>query len=125
MENGESHATPAVEGAARKRRALRNALYELEEAISSPVHPVDEWRLAVAEKLEGLDGAFQDHVGETERTGGIYDEMEAMTHIVSKARRLRDEHPSLRRALDEQMERFGAPFPADTDLAGFATTSSA
>lgn len=116
MANGETQATPAVEGAARKRRALRNALYALEEAISSHANSTDEWRLAVKEKLDGLDGAFQDHVDETERTGGLYDEMEEMTHVVSKARRLREDHPSIRRALDEQLERFADPFPADADL---------
>ncbi len=114
----ESQPSPALEAAARRRRELRDALMSLEDAISSPVRTPESWRELVAGRLDALDRAFADHVTETEREGGLYDEVEAMdVHVTSRARRLREEHPVLRRNIDDMVARFAAPFPEGTDLA--------
>jgi hypothetical protein len=113
----EPHASPALEAAARRRRELRAALISLEEAISSPVRTPESWRLFVAERLGALQHAFADHVAETERPGGLYDELEDMDmHVVSTARRLREEHPQLGVVIEAEMTRFSVPFPDGTDL---------
>jgi hypothetical protein len=110
--------SPALEGAARRRRKLRDALFALEEGISSPVRTPEAWRQLVASRLDGLDQAFADHVTETERPGGLYDELEEMdVHITSRARRLREDHPALRRNVDEALALVHEPFPPETDLA--------
>jgi hypothetical protein len=115
--SSEPHPSPALEAAARRRRELRDALFSLEEAISSPVRTPESWRAFVAERLDALQHAFDEHVAETEGAGGLYDELEEMDiNVVSTARRLREEHPQLRALIEAQMARFSAPFPEGADL---------
>jgi hypothetical protein len=113
----EQQATQALEAAARRRRALRDALFALEEAISSPDIDAERWRLGVDARLTALRDAFADHVAETEAPGGLYDEMETIApHVQGKARRLREEHPPIAVAIGDLIDRFAAPFAAGTDL---------
>ena len=115
--NQEHQATQALEAAARRRRELRDALVQLEEASSSPSQDSERWRESVAGRLAALREAFAEHVAETEAPGGLYDEMEEIApHVQGKARRLREEHPPLMGAIDEAIAHFAGPFPAGTDL---------
>jgi hypothetical protein len=109
----EPQPTPALEVAARRRRELREALVAFEDAISSPIRDRVAWRAEVADALEALGHAFEDHVAATEAPGGLYDEMrETAPHLGAKARRLREEHPQITAALAAAVPRLGAP-PAD------------
>lgn len=109
----EPHPTPALEAAARRRRELREALVAFEDALSSPIGDRVSWRAEVADALEALGHAFQDHVSETEATGGLYDEMRDIApQLGAKAGRLREEHPAITAALAEASARLAAP-PAD------------
>ena len=115
--NQEHQATQALEAAARRRRELRDALMELENAVSSPAQDSERWREGVAARLAALREAFADHVAETEGTGGLYDEMEDIApHVQGKARRLREEHPPLTSAIIDAVARFAAPLPEGADL---------
>jgi chromosome segregation ATPase len=115
--NQEHQATQALEAAARRRRELRDAIFELENAISSPVRDVETWRQGVAARLAALTEAFGEHVAETEGAGGLYDEMEDIApHVQGKARRLREEHPPLKAAIAEATARFDLAIPDGTDL---------
>lgn len=109
----EAHPTPALEAAALLRRELREALIAFEDALASPVRDRETWRAEVAEALESLDQAFEDHVTATEAPEGLYAEMRATSpHLGTKANRLRDEHPEITAALVEASARLAAP-PAD------------
>ncbi len=111
------HPSHALEAAARRRRELRDALFALEESISSPVRTPENWRLDVASHLESLQHAFADHVAETEGPGGLYEEVEDVAvNAAPKARRLREEHPPLAAAIAAAVTRFETEFPADADL---------
>ena len=100
--NVEHQATQALEAAARRRRELRDALMALEDTVASSVHDADRWRRLVAARITALGEAFAEHVAETEAPGGLYDEMEEVApHMQGKARRLREEHPPLTRAIAE------------------------
>lgn len=113
----EPQPTPALEAAARRRRELREALVEFEGAISSPVRDRETWRTEVADHLEMLSNAFAVHVEETERSGGLYDEMaETAPHVAAKARRLRAEHPPIGTALAAAVSRLSPPLAADADV---------
>ena len=92
--------TPALEAAARVRRELREALIAFEGALASPVGDREPWRADVADALDALQRAFEDHVIETEGPAGLYAEMEEVApHVHAKARRLREEHPPITAAL--------------------------
>ena len=105
--------TPALEAAARRRRELREALVAFEDALSSPIGDRVTWRAEVADALETLGHAFEDHVKETEARGGLYDEMSDIApHVGAKASRLREEHPAITAALVAASTRLAAP-PAD------------
>lgn len=115
--NQEHHATQALDAAAQRRRALRDALVALEDAISSPSRDAEAWREGVAVRLAALRDAFAEHVAETEGPGGLYDEMEEIApHVQGKARRLREEHPPLTGAIGDAVARFAGPFAEGTDL---------
>jgi hypothetical protein len=115
--NEEHQATQALEAAARRRRELRDALVELENAVSSPALDAEHWRDGVAARLVALREAFAEHVAETEGPGGLYDEMEEIApHVRAKARRLREEHTPLSSAVVDSQGRFAEPFPEGTDF---------
>ncbi len=115
--NQEHQATQALEAAARRRRELRDALVELENAVSSPARDSERWREGVAARLAVLREAFADHVAETEGAGGLYDEMEDIApHVQGKARRLREEHPPLTSAIIDTVARFAEPLPEGADF---------
>jgi hypothetical protein len=106
--------TPALEAAARRRRELREALVTFEDALASPIRDREAWRLEVIDALEGLRRAFGIHVTETEGPNGLYAEMEEIaSHVAAKARRLREEHPTIAAALAEAGKRLDEPLPDD------------
>jgi len=115
--NQEHPTTQALEAAARRRRELQDAVVALEDELSSPRRGAGPWREGVAARLAALRDAFGEHVAETEGAGGLYDEMEEIApHVRGRARRLREEHPPLTRAIADALARFAGPLPEGTDL---------
>jgi hypothetical protein len=113
----EPQPSPALVAAARRRRELREALVALEDAISSPFRDLGSWRDAVAERLGTLQAAFAVHVEETERPGGLYDEMSLeASHVAGRAGRLRAEHPAITAALADAMNRLESPLESEADV---------
>jgi hypothetical protein len=109
----EPQPTPALEAAARRRRELREALVAFEDALASPIRDRVTWRAEVADALEALGDAFEDHVAETEARGGLYEEMRDIApQLGAKAGRLREEHPAITAALAQASVRLAIP-PAD------------
>mgnify|MGYP003525684586 FL=1 len=90
--------SPTLAETARRRADLRDALVDVEQAISRPaVGREPEWTKGVVLRLEGLAHAIQEHVEITERPEGLYDEISTQApHLATKIDRLREEHPVLR-----------------------------
>ncbi len=91
---------PTLAETARRRADLRDALVDVEQAISRPaVGREPDWAKEVVLRLEGLAHAIDEHIEITERTEGLYDEISAKApHLATKMDRLREEHPALREA---------------------------
>jgi hypothetical protein len=90
--------SPTLAETARRRADLRDALVDVEQAISRPaVGREPEWTKGVVLRLEGLAHAIEEHVEITERREGLYDEISTKApHLATKIDRLREEHPVLR-----------------------------
>ena len=90
--------SPTLAETARRRADLRDALVDVEQAISRPaVGREPEWTKGVVLRLEGLAHAIQEHVEITVRPEGLYDEISTKApHLATKIDRLREEHPVLR-----------------------------
>lgn len=90
--------SPTLAETARRRADLRDALVDVEQAISRPaVGREPEWTKGVVLRLEGLAHAIEEHVEITERMEGLYDEISTKApHLATKIDRLREEHPVLR-----------------------------
>jgi len=90
--------SPTLAETARRRADLRDALVDVEQAISRPaVGREPEWTKGVVLRLEGLAHAIEEHVEITERPEGLYDEISTKApHLATKIDRLREEHPVLR-----------------------------
>lgn len=90
-------AQPAgVEGAHRRREALRHAMVVLEDASSAPVGDRSQWCARLAEALVVAQDTIAEHVRETEAPEGMYDQLEeGHEWLHTKVQRLRDEHPVL------------------------------
>jgi hypothetical protein len=109
--------SPALETARRRRVALHDALVRLETEISSPGRGREgEWAGDVTKALANLHVAFDEHIEATERPGGLYEEiLENSPRLAGQVRRLQDEHPTIRDAIDEAIERVSGPID-DEDL---------
>lgn len=104
----------ALEAAARRRRELREALAEFEDALASPIRDREAWRVEVTGALDGLTRAFEIHVVETEAPDGLYAEMEETApHLAAKAGRLREEHPQITSALADGRQSLEDPLSDD------------
>jgi hypothetical protein len=90
--------SPTLAETARRRADLRDALVDVEQAISRPaVGREPEWTKGVVLRLEGLAHAIEEHVEITERPEGLYDAISTKApHLATKIDRLREEHPVLR-----------------------------
>ena len=109
--------TPALEAAARRRRELREALVDFEDALASPWGDIEGWRREVTEHFEALRQAFAVHVAETEHPGGLYDEMAQLApHVAARAKRLRADHPRIIEALAEGAARLQGPLASEADV---------
>jgi hypothetical protein len=112
----EPQPTPALEAAARRRRELRGALVDFEEALASPILDREAWRTEVSGALDALATAFAVHVAETEAPAGLYQEMAGIApHLSAKARRLREEHPQVGAALVDASRRLGGPLADEAE----------
>ena len=98
MPESDDHLSPTLAETARRRADLRDALVDVEQAISRPaVGREPEWTKGVVLRLEGLAHAIEEHVEITERPEGLYDEISTKApHLATKIDRLREEHPVLR-----------------------------
>jgi hypothetical protein len=98
MPDPDDDLSPTLAETARRRADLRDALVDVEQAISRPaVGREPEWTKGVVLRLEGLAHAIEEHVEITERPEGLYDEISTKApHLATKMDRLREEHPVLR-----------------------------
>ena len=85
-----------VEGAHRRREALRAAMLVLEDAITHPITDHDAWCQRVGEALAVAATTITDHINETEAPGGMYDQLvEGHERLHNRVEALRAEHPEL------------------------------
>ena len=98
MPDPDEDLSPTLAETARRRADLREALVDVEQAISRPaVGREHDWAKGVQIRLEGLAHAIDEHIEITERPDGLYDEISAKApHLTTKMDRLREEHPLLR-----------------------------
>jgi hypothetical protein len=99
--------TPALEEARRRRADLHASLVKAEEAVSGPAAGrADQWASRVINRLSGLREALDEHVEATERRGGLYDEITGRApRLANAVERLKAEHPEMRRATTQMIER--------------------
>lgn len=92
--------TPTLAETARRRADLRQALVQVEQAISSPaVGRETDWTKEVVRGLQDLGHTLQEHIEVTERTGGLYEEItQRAPRLSGKIELLREEHPEIRDA---------------------------
>ena len=98
MPDPDDDLSPTLAETARRRADLREALVDVEQAISRPaVGRETDWAKEVVLRLEGLAHAIDEHIEITERPEGLYDEISSKAPRLSiKIDRLRAEHPVLR-----------------------------
>ena len=120
MPDPDEDLSPTLAETARRRADLREALVDVEQAISRPaVGREPDWAKGVLLRLEALAHAIDEHIEITERTEGLYDEISAKApHLATKMDRLREEHPVLRertRALVAKLQgtKIGPAWPLD------------
>jgi hypothetical protein len=118
MPDAETDHPRAFREARQRRGELRNALVRLEEEISSPARGrVPDWAADVAKSLSTLGDAFDIHIDITERPGGLYEEiLETSPRMEGQVRRLRDEHPVIREAIAQHLDRLSGPIDGDWPL---------
>jgi hypothetical protein len=107
MTEPEQEGTPTLEEAARRRADLHRALIEVERAISSPaIGREPDWTKQVVLHLEDLARTIDEHIEVTERPEGLYDEItQKAPRLSNKIERLRAEHPDLREAATQAIDR--------------------
>lgn len=99
------------------RAELRDAVRQVEDALSLPIAQGAAWRTRVAVALAELSRDFEDHVHLTEQPGGIYDSARSEEpRLAAAAERLVGEHVGLQRAIAECLEAY-TEGPDDADLA--------
>ena len=98
MPDPDDDLSPTLAETARRRADLRDALVDVEQAISRPaVGREAEWTKEVVLRMEGLGHAIDEHIQVTERPQGLYDEISSKApHLATKIDQLREEHPVLR-----------------------------
>jgi hypothetical protein len=99
--------SPALQEAAKRRRTLHEALVGLEFAISSPAAGrIPEWTRLVTKEVTAVRDAWDQHVDTTEKPGGLYEEIVAISPRLSgTVERLRNEHPDITAAVGLMVER--------------------
>ncbi len=107
MDDARGELTPALEEARRRRADLHASLVKAEEAVSGPAAGrADQWASRVINRLSGLRDALDEHVEATERRGGLYDEITGRApRLANAVERLKAEHPEMRRAITQMIER--------------------
>ncbi len=94
-----------VERARGKRRGIRAAMVELEDAVSAAGEP-DAWSARVVAALAKLRGALDAHVEATEAPDGLLaDAVHQEPRLAHHAEVLRREHTELYRGIDEAAQR--------------------
>lgn len=111
--------TPALEEAGKRRADLHAALILVERAVSGPATGREhEWAMEVVKRLMALRDALDEHIEATERAGGLYDEITGRApRLANATQRLKAEHPEIRRAISQMIERLeSAPVGASWPL---------
>lgn len=110
MDNSRGELTPALEEARRRRADLHASLVKVEEAVSGPAAGrADQWAAEVINRLTGLRDALDEHIEVTERRGGLYDEITGRApRLANAVERLKAEHPEMRSAISQMIERLQA-----------------
>jgi len=103
--------SPALESARSRRRELLRTMKDVESALAAAA-PGRElvWRAAVTHRVVALRDAFEEHVGVTERAGGLFDEiLRAAPRLSHEVESLRAEHGLIRTSIAEILEHLMCP----------------
>lgn len=89
-----------------KRKKLRVALVELENALSSAAGRPGEWAETAGDALEEFAGALERHIAMTERGDGLFAQvMDQTPRLAPKIARLRTQHDVLAEDVRGLLER--------------------
>jgi hemerythrin-like domain-containing protein len=99
--------SPALDAARQRRKTLHDTLVHLEEALSSPAAArIPDWTATVLKEMNEVRDAFAQHVTVTEQQDGLYDEiLDRAPRLENNVRRLREEHPEIRKGIESMLER--------------------
>ena len=116
----EPEVTPALEKATLIRKDLHQALIEAEDAIAAAAPGrFLEWAAVVGKSLVHLHDAFSDHIANTERPDGLYQEMlDREPRLRATVARIKAEHPAISGSIHIERDRLravleGLEVPAD------------
>lgn len=113
--------TPILEKATRIRADLHNALIEAEDALAAAAPGrFLEWSATVLKSLIHLHDAFSDHIANTERPDGLYQEvLDREPRLRDTIARIKAEHPAISGSIHIERDRLravleeGLQVPAD------------
>ncbi|MGH3441502.1 MAG: hypothetical protein ACRDUY_05555 [Nitriliruptorales bacterium] len=116
--DAEAPATDAdVGGARQRRRRLRTALDDLEDALARASRPREAWAQRVAEAFDRVVTAMEDHVAETEGPDGFFDQVvRDAPHVGQWVERLRREHDLMHAAARRLVNRVHSGIVSDDDV---------
>ena len=104
-------ASSALEAARSRRRELARAMRDVEAALAAAAPGREHaWRAAVTHRIVALRDAFDEHVGVTERAGGLFDDILRVAPRLSHAvESLRAQHDPIRTGIAEIVEHVLRP----------------
>jgi hypothetical protein len=100
-----------------RRDALMDAILDLEQSLAAPAtERTRAWANDVATSLDQLRSVFEHHVTDTERAGGLFDEIvDDEPRLARAVERMRADHVTIATTADELVERLRAARD-DTDV---------
>jgi len=94
-----------IQAAGRRRRELYQAMLDLEHSLQSPA-ATPTWRSTLFTELHDLSAALEDHIATVEGSEGIIEHaVEVSPRTEVRAARLREDHPVLRKKVQDAINR--------------------
>jgi hypothetical protein len=92
-----------------RRDTLFDAVLELEQALAAPATDrARAWATEVSDSIDRLRAVFEDHVADTEREGGFFDELiDDEPRLTRAVERMRGDHVTIATTADDLAERLG------------------
>ncbi len=103
MTGDHSPGADPFESSRHRRRGVRQASAELEEALARPAgQDPKTWSTDAADRLQLLGGAFQNHARQSEGPGGLLGEIiEQAPRLANSVHRIKQEHVDILREIVE------------------------